>query len=105
MTEDANLTYHFDWDPAKAKSNLADHKVSFQLSITVFRDPLAVTVFDEEHSENEERWATLGAAENGQYLVVIHTFQQTSPTEVRIRPISARAATRREIEDYEETPR
>ena len=105
VAEDAKLTYHFDWDPAKAKSNLADHKVSFQLAATVFRDPLALTLFDEAHSENEERWATLGAAENGQYLVVIHTFQQTSSTEVHIRPISARTATRREIEDYEETPR
>lgn len=79
--------------------------MSVQLATTVFRDPLALTLFDEAHSENEERWVTLGAAENGQYLVVIHTFQQTSPSAVSIRPISARAATPREIEDYEETPR
>ena len=71
----------------------------------VFRDPLALTVFDEAHSEDEERWATLGQAENRQYLVVIHTFEQASPSEVRIRLISARAATKHEIDDYEETPR
>ena len=96
--------YHFDWDPVKARGNLADHKVSFQLATTVFRDPLAITVYDEEHSEDEERWATLGQAENGQYLVVIHTFQQTNPNDANIRLISAREATRREIRDYEETP-
>ena len=97
--------YHFDWDPIKARSNLADHKVSFQLATTVFRDPLAITVYDEEHSEDEERWATLGQAGNGQCLVVIHTFQQTNPNDANIRLISAREATRREIRDYEEAPR
>ena len=97
--------YHFDWDPIKARSNLADHKVSFQLATTVFRDPLAITVYDEEHSEDEERWATLGQAGNGQYLVVIHTFRRTNPNDANIRLISAREATRREIRDYEEAPR
>lgn len=97
--------YHFDWDPIKARSNLADHKVSFQTATTVFRDPLAITVYDEEHSEDEERWATLGQAGNGQYLVVIHTFRQTNPNDANIRLISAREATRREIRDYEEAPR
>jgi uncharacterized DUF497 family protein len=60
MADDAKLTYHFDLDPVKARRNLADHKVSFRLATTVFRDALALTVFDEEHSENEERWATFG---------------------------------------------
>jgi uncharacterized DUF497 family protein len=79
--------------------------VSFQLATTVFRDALALTVYDQEHSEDQERWATLGKAENGQYLVVIHSFEQPSPAEARIRLISARVATKREIQDYEETPR
>jgi uncharacterized DUF497 family protein len=71
----------------------------------VLRDPLALSVYDEAHSENEERWATLGLAENGQYLVVFHTFEQTSATEAMIRIISARPAERTEIKDYEDTPR
>lgn len=99
------FAYHFDWDPVKARTNLADHGVSFRLASTVFRDPLALTVYDEEHSENEERWATLGQAENGQYLVVIHAFEQTGPTDATIRIISARPAERAEIKDYEDTPR
>lgn len=105
MAQDAKLTYHFDWDPVKARGNLADHKVSFQLATTVFRDPLALTVYDEAHSENEERWATLGQAENGQHLVVIHTYEEAGPAEARIRIISAREATKREIQDYQDTPR
>ena len=74
-------------------------------AITLLHDPLALTVYDEEHSENEERWATLGQAENGQHLVVIHTFEQTSPTDATIRIISARPAERAEIKDYEDSPR
>ena len=105
MAEETKLTYHFDWDPLKAQSNLAEHKVSFRLAGSVFRDPLATTIFDEEHSEEEERWVTLGQAENGQYLVVIHTFSQTSPAEAIIRIVSARQATRREIQHYQERPR
>lgn len=40
------------------------------------------------HSETEERWATIGQADNGQTLVVIHTFGHTSPTDAAIRVIS-----------------
>ncbi len=71
----------------------------------MFRDPLARTIFDDEHSEDEERWVTLGRAQNGQYLVVVHTFAQVSEAEIHIRVISARAADRQEIRDYEQAPR
>jgi hypothetical protein len=45
---------------------------------------LALTIFDEEHSDQEERWITLGQAANGQYLVVVHTFQHTGPAKVAV---------------------
>jgi uncharacterized DUF497 family protein len=75
------------------------------LATTVFRDPLAVTIFDEEHSGDEDRWMTLGRAENGQMLVVVHTAEETSKAEVYIRIISARRADRGEVCDYEQTSR
>ena len=99
------LVYHFEWDAAKARSNAAKHGITFRLATTVFRDPLALTIFDEEHSENEERWVMLGQAENGQYLVVIHTVRHTSPGDMTVRIISARVADRDEVRDYQETPR
>lgn len=99
------IVYHFEWDTAKARTNLTKHGVSFRLATAVFRDPLALTTFDDEHSEDEERWVTLGRTENGQYLVVIHTFSQVSAAEIHIRIVSAREADRQEIRDYEETPR
>lgn len=99
------IVYHFEWDEEKARTNHSKHKVGFRLATSVFRDPLALTIFDTEHSENEERWVTLGQAENGQYLVVVHTHEIVTATEVRIRIISARSADRQEIRDYENAPR
>lgn len=97
--------YHFDWDANKARGNQRKHGVSFQLATTVFRDPLALTIYDDEHSADEERWVTLGRAGNGHTLVVVHTSVQMLPTAIKVRIISARKADRDEIRDYEETPR
>lgn len=69
--------------------------VSFELAATVFIDRLAVSIHDLEHSENEERWVTLGKADNEQLLVMAHTYQETSAQAAIIRIISARAATRK----------
>jgi hypothetical protein len=45
----------FEWDPAKAESNLQKHDVSFDEAVTVFKDPLAFIFDDESHSEEEHR--------------------------------------------------
>ncbi len=97
----ADFVYRFVWDPAKAERNRAKHLVSFELAATVFRDPLARSRYDDEHSTEEERWATLGQAENGSFLVVTHTFEELSSQEVRVRLISARPATATERQQYE----
>ncbi|OFZ68594.1 MAG: hypothetical protein A2V79_08875 [Betaproteobacteria bacterium RBG_16_56_24] len=99
------MLFDFDWDANKARRNFQKHKVSFWLATTVFRDPLAITIFDDEHSDDEDRWVTLGHAENGHLLVMIHTSEEVSETELRIRIISARRAGREEIRDYEQMPR
>ena len=101
----SSLIYQFAWDAAKARSNQAKHGVTFKLAMSVLRDPLALTIIDTEHSEREERWITLGRAENGQYLVVVHTFQHIDPINVTVRIISARKADRDEVNDYLNTPR
>lgn len=99
------IFFDFDWDANKARSNFQKHGVSFRLATTVFRDPLALTIFDNEHSDDEDRWVTLGNAEDGHLTVVVHTSEEVSETELRIRIISARRAEREEIRDYEQTPR
>ncbi|MBS1834446.1 MAG: BrnT family toxin [Acidobacteria bacterium] len=92
----------FEWDPAKARSNYAKHGVQFNRALEVFRDPLALTIPDEEHSAEEQRWITLGKDRRGQYIVVVHTYRQTDSNSVRIRLISARKPTMTEIWSYEE---
>lgn len=87
----------FEWDPEKAAGNLAKHSVSFQEAATVFGDPLAMTYFDPDHSQNEDRFLTFGHSTEGHLLVVAHTDR-----EGHLRIISARQTTQRERNAYEE---
>lgn len=89
------------WDDAKAQSNLAKHGVTFAQAATVMLDPLALTVFDAVHSETEERWFTLGQTSEGKLLAVAHTHQAIDAATTQIRLISAREATARERQQYE----
>lgn len=94
--------YEFDWDDAKADSNLSKHGVDFREAMTVLLDPLAMTFFDTEHSQDEDRWVSVGRSNVGTLLLVIHTFVSTGPSNALVRIISARAATRHERQQYEQ---
>ena len=87
----------FEWDPEKAKVNLRKHGVSFPEAATVLRDLLGITVFDPDHSRDEDRYLTFGTSERGRVLAIAHTDRGN-----RIRIISARELTRAEREQYEE---
>ena len=93
--------FAFDWDPAKAASNLRKHKVSFESAATVFQDPLMKSISDVDHSEFEERWITMGLTQDGRLLVISHTYAQTDEGETSARIISARLANRRERRQFE----
>ena len=92
--------YQFEWNPVKARRNLKDHGVAFERAATVFLDPEALSEFDEEHSEDEDRWVTLGLDRTGSLLVVCHTYREEAAVGARIRLISARKATRNEAKQY-----
>ena len=64
------MLYNFEWNIEKEKQNNRKHKISFVRATTVFRDPNHISVFDEEHSANEDRWITLGVDKNGVYLLL-----------------------------------
>ncbi|MFN8453267.1 MAG: BrnT family toxin [Anaerolineae bacterium] len=96
------MRYTFEWDPHKAKLNVRNHKISFERAAEVFLDPLAIAIFDEEHSDEEERWITLGKDSREVVLVVVHTFREVAAEEWLIRVISAWKATKNEIKQYEE---
>ncbi|MBW1677402.1 MAG: BrnT family toxin [Deltaproteobacteria bacterium] len=87
----------FEWDPAKAKMNLRKHGVAFREAATVLRDPLGITIFDPDHSDEEDRFITFGFSAAGRLLMVAHTERGE-----RIRIISARGLTRAEREAYEQ---
>jgi uncharacterized DUF497 family protein len=96
-----SVRIQFDWDPVKARTNYAKHGVSFNQALTVFSDPLALSVLDRSSPTPEERWITIGQASLGNILVVVHTHVEVDETTIHIRLISARRATRNEQRQYE----
>jgi uncharacterized DUF497 family protein len=87
------------WDPDKDRGNLRKHGIAFAISCQVFSDPCALTLFDPEHSEDEDRWITIGRTFDEVLIVVVHTYGETEHGEA-LRVISARKATRLEEHQY-----
>jgi uncharacterized DUF497 family protein len=50
----------FEWDETKATSNEQKHAVDFHEAMTVFGDPLSLTGYDLDHSDEEDRYVTMG---------------------------------------------
>jgi len=86
-----------EWDPDKARANQRKHGVSFEEAATVFDDPMFITLIDEEHSVDEDRYITIGLSCHGRLLMLAHTDR-----EGRMRIISARKATQKEEQFYAE---
>jgi uncharacterized DUF497 family protein len=92
----------FDWDPVKAASNVVKHGVTFESAMSVFHDPLARSIVDEDHGSDEERWITLGETAAGNLLVVVHTWIDVESDHSIVRIISVRRATPNEARQYRE---
>jgi uncharacterized DUF497 family protein len=86
----------FQFDPAKAASNLKKHGVSFADAEGVYCDPLAIHQLDPD-SDDEERFIAVGMGSAGTILVVVYTLRGEE-----IRLVSARRATRHEVKSYED---
>ncbi len=91
----------FEWNDEKNRQNIAKHGIDFDTAELVFADPFALTQPDVLHDEDEERYITLGAIEVGAIVFVVHTDFDRDGEDV-IRLISARSATGREKQAYEE---
>ncbi len=87
----------FEWDEEKAQANEKKHGVSFEEASTVFYDPHALLISDEDHSYDEERFIILGISATMRVLTVCHCYRETNE---RIRIISARKATKNEESNY-----
>jgi uncharacterized DUF497 family protein len=88
----------FEWDPAKATTNLKKHGVSFEDAQTVFSDEHARLIDDPDHSQEEDRFVLLGLSLSLRLLVVAHCYRAAGDV---IRIISARKATRSEVRSYQ----
>ena len=86
----------FEWDDNKEQKNIAKHGLDFSTAVLVFGDENRIEMYDEAHSETEDRYITIGAI-NGVVTVLYVVYTERSEV---IRIISARCATRREKEVY-----
>jgi len=93
-----SIIMKFDWNPDKNKSNIKKHGVVFDEAETVFQDEMALELFDNEHSEGEDRYIIIGISSKTRELMVCHCYRNGDAV---IRIISARRATKSEIELYE----
>ena len=86
-----------EWDSAKNDENLEKHGISFdEASKLLLATADRMEVFDNAHSDEEDRFVAIGPIARGIIVVVF-----TERDEETIRIISARAATRRERQRYE----
>lgn len=91
------MSLQFEWDTAKARRNVLKHGVSFEEAMLAFQAVLSFSIPDPLHSIGEQRMVLLGQSNRARLLVVVHTEVGD-----RLRIISARLATKRERNHYEE---
>ena len=90
------MILEFEWDNNKNKANIIKHGISFETASRVFFDSNRIEKYDEIHSFDEDRYITIGMIGNIAVIVmVVYTERENS-----IRIISARKATKREMEEY-----
>jgi hypothetical protein len=88
----------FEWDMDKDEANKIKHGVPFETAKTVFNDVYAITLYDETHSSDEERFILIGLDSIFRELNVCHCFRGINGSIIRI--ISARKANSEEIKLY-----
>ena len=88
------MELEFEWDEAKARSNLEKHGVSFLTASAIFMNERLERIDDREEY-GEVRWIALGQVGSGVYRVVF-----TWRGESLIRLISAQKASKDEREIY-----
>lgn len=88
----------FEWDDNKNELNRKKHGIWFEEAEQVFKDVNSLLYHDSKHSDNEDRFILLGMSASARVLVVVHCERDKEQV---IRIISARKATKKEIQQYE----
>ncbi|MFM8308011.1 MAG: BrnT family toxin [Microcystis aeruginosa] len=87
----------FEWDIEKNRVNQKKHGVSFEEAKSVFYDDKAIQFWDDDHSEQEDRFLLLGKNYKMRILLIVHCYREEESV---IRIISARKATKNESQQY-----
>ena len=87
----------FDWDEANFYKNIGKHNVFATEAEQVFFNHPLVVKRDLKHSQNEERFYALGRTHHDSLLFIVFTVRSD-----KIRVISAREMTKREVRVYED---
>jgi len=86
---------NFTCNAQKRLKNVRKHEIDLIRASEIFFDPFAISNFDAEHSEHEDRHSIIGKLENEKLVYAVYMFRDEN-----IRLISARKATKREVESY-----
>ena len=86
----------FEWDDNKEQINIAKHGIDFTTAARVFEDKNRLELYDEAHSDIEDRYITIGEI-NGVAIIVFVVYTERGDA---IRLISARKATKQERRAY-----
>ncbi len=86
----------FEWDDEKEKINIAKHGIDFTTAARVFKDENRLELYDEAHSDTEDRYITIGVIDDVAYIVMVVYTERGEA----IRLISARKATKQERRMY-----
>ena len=86
----------YEWDDSKEIINIKKHKIDFKTAVKVFKDEDRITIFDENHSFDEDRFLVIGSIDG---KITVITLVYTERNE-RIRIISARKANTHERSMY-----
>ncbi len=88
----------FEWAPKKDRANIKKHGLSFGEATLLFTGGGEyLEIYDETHSEDEDRFIAIGPTARG-IIVVVYTER----TADLIRIISARLASKKEIQQFRE---
>ena len=90
---------NFEWNEEKNQANFFKHEIWFEEAQTLWADMHSLEFFDPEHSEAEDRFIRIGHSSKNRLLLVVFCERLNNMV---VRLISARKATKKEIEEYEE---
>jgi len=87
----------FEWDPAKDEHNREKHGLSFDEASRLYTTGADyLEVYDEQHSDEEDRFIAIGPIRRG---IIVVAYTEREDDVVRI--LSARLATSKERRSYE----